>query len=197
MTDISLWTECYSLLDAVLVSKHPDKAGHFMAYLRIIVRASRNYEDTACASYDAAYRSKAANKRSLDWGFIDTALFSEAFTGRAELLPRCQFCLSETHRNSECPYGPGEDLRPPSKFPRLSTPSSTQSLRCPSGTVEICGKFNQTDGNNCTFQACRYAHVCAKCGRGPHPASECLSHTRGRGYSKGIPPLLNTPSRGQ
>ena len=67
VTDITLWTECYALLAAVLAMKHPDKTPHFMGYLRTIVRASRNFEGAAWATYDAAYRRQAANRQSLDW----------------------------------------------------------------------------------------------------------------------------------
>ena len=42
-----------------------------MAYLRTITRVSRNFEGTAWASYDMAFRRQAANQRSLDWGVID------------------------------------------------------------------------------------------------------------------------------
>ena len=199
VTDISLWTECYSLLVAVLLTKHPDKGGHFMAYLRTIVRASRNYEDSAWASYDAAYRRQAANSRSLDWGIVDSALFSEAFTGRAKQIPRCQYCLAETHRSNECQYGPGTDELRPSKFPRYSprgglSTGHFQYTNSQHNGIELCGRFNQAGGNRCTFQRCRYAHICAKCRRGPHPASECLSLGNGSGAGGGRLPLLNSPS---
>ena len=71
ITDISLWTECYASLVAILTTKFPEKALQFMCYLRTIVRASRNFEGTAWVSYDAAYRRQAANRKSLDWAAID------------------------------------------------------------------------------------------------------------------------------
>ena len=74
ITDITLWTECYALLLAVLATKFPEKTPHFMCYLRTIVRASRNFEGTAWASYDAAYQRQAANRQSLDWATIDPTI---------------------------------------------------------------------------------------------------------------------------
>ena len=79
ITDIALWTECYASLVTVLPTKFPEKAPQFMCYLRTIVRASRNFEGSAWASYDAAYRRQAANQKSLDWAAIDSTIY-EAFT---------------------------------------------------------------------------------------------------------------------
>ena len=58
ITDLALWTECYASMVNVLTTSFPGPP--FMAYLRTIVRASRNFEGTAWASYDAAYRRQAA-----------------------------------------------------------------------------------------------------------------------------------------
>ena len=187
VTDISLWTECYALLVAVLTTKHPDKAPHFMCYLRTIVRASRNFEGTAWASYDAAYRRQAANRHSLDWAIIDPTIYNEAFTGRAQLLPRCRYCLAETHEARDCQYAPRDDP-PLAKYPRnaswgtrLSQPPDRASQR----SVDLCELYNSVEGNRCTFKWCRFAHVCAKCKRGPHPAAECNRSGNMRGSPRG------------
>jgi hypothetical protein len=60
VTDITLWTECYALLVAVLSTKHPSKTPHFMGYMRTIIRASRNFEGAAWACYDATYQREVA-----------------------------------------------------------------------------------------------------------------------------------------
>ena len=39
----------------------------------------------------------AANRGSLDWGHVDAALYNEAFAGRAKQIPRCRYCLADTH----------------------------------------------------------------------------------------------------
>ena len=101
VTSFPLWVECYAALVATLSTRYPEKMRHFMAYLRTITTASRNFEDTAWALYDMAFRRQAANQRSLDWGVIDSALYNEAFTGRAQLIPRCRFCLADTHDSRE------------------------------------------------------------------------------------------------
>ena len=93
VTDINIWTECYATMAAILASAFPEKAPHFFAYLRTITKASRTFESSAWASYDMAYRRQAANRGSLDWGVVDTALYNEAFAGRAKIMCRCRYCL--------------------------------------------------------------------------------------------------------
>ena len=187
VTDISLWTECYASLVAVLTTMHPDKAPHFMGYLRTIVRASRNFEGTAWASYDAAYHRQAANRHSLDWATIDPTIYNEAFTGRARPLPRCRYCLAETHEARDCQYAPREDP-PRVKYPRSAAwgtaPSQCQD-RSSQRSIKLCELYNSAEGNRCTFKWCRFAHVCAKCRRGPHPASECNRGSGQRGGPSG------------
>lgn len=64
--DIHLWVEGYASLVAVLTTKHPDKAPHFMAYLETILHVSRNFEGSAWASYDAEYWRKATSTQSFN-----------------------------------------------------------------------------------------------------------------------------------
>ena len=65
-----------------------------MTYLRTIVHANRNFEGTAWASYNAAYRRKAASVESFDWAAVDPALYNEALTGQAKSVSRCRYLLS-------------------------------------------------------------------------------------------------------
>ena len=90
ITDIALWTKCFTTLAA----RYPDKAPHLMAYLQV-VRASRNIEGSAWALYDAAYHRQAANNQSLDWAIPDLALYNEAFTGRARVTPGGSFAFGQ------------------------------------------------------------------------------------------------------
>ena len=43
ITDIALWTECFTMLAAALSARYPDKAPHLMAYLLTLVRAIQNF----------------------------------------------------------------------------------------------------------------------------------------------------------
>ena len=174
ITDIARWTECYASLVAVLSTAHPDKTPHktphFMAYLKTIVHASRNFEGSVWASYDMAFHRQAASSGSYDWATIDTALYNEAFTGRTKAVPRCRYCLSDYHNAADCHFGPAQPLED-TIVPKFKTPGP--SRRDTRDAVELCGLFNHQEGNRCRYSHCRYAHICAKCHTGPHPAAEC------------------------
>ena len=113
VTDINVWTECFATMVAILAAAFPAKAPH---YLRTITKASRTFECSAWVSYDMAFRRQAANHGSLDWGHVDAALYNEAFAGRAKQIPRCRYCLADTHfpgvpaRSGGRPHPDGEPL---------------------------------------------------------------------------------------
>ena len=71
---------------SILLARFPDKAPQLFDYLRTISRASRNFKSAVWASYDMAFRKQAANRGSLDWGVVDTALYNEA-QGEPRSLP--------------------------------------------------------------------------------------------------------------
>ena len=197
VTDILLWVECYSSLVAVLATKFPQHIGDFMAYQKTIIKACKNFEGTAWVVYDRCYRRRAAATKSLEWASIDSALYNEAFTGRARAIPRCQFCLSDNHTGFDCPdttqlglnppgWGPGRAPRWPSQPPRPQWygGQSTQAGRLPPplrpASLEICQLFNQA---KCKAVWCKRRHVCNRCGL-PHPEVLCTPGTEQRHRSR-------------
>ena len=166
VTDILLWIECYSTLVSVLASRFPTKVPQLMSYQKTIVKAHRTYAGQGWVTYDIAYRRRAANTKSLEWGVIDFNLYNETFAGRAKAIPRCKFCLSELHSSDDCVHAyilvqfdvQSSNRRFPSKLPEQATP--------------ICFKFNGDNQNNCKLKWCRYAHICLEC-RGRHPKGSC------------------------
>lgn len=160
---------------SILSTAYPDKAPHFFAYLRTITKASRTFEGYAWASYDMSFRRQAANRGSLDWGVVDAALYNEAFAGRAKLIPRCRYCLADTHASPDCVHAPVDSAHRGQQA-RNSAPRSTGPTGRPAST-EICRLFNAAGGSRCKFAHCRYAHLCARCKR-PHPSSECMEGRR-------------------
>ena len=180
---------------AILSAVFPDKAPHFVVYMRTIARVSRTFESTAWASYDVAYRRQAANRGSLDWGTIDTGLYNDAFTGRAKAIPRCSYSLANTHVAGECPDAP----LPRQQAPTLPQDKPMRSLvRSPSllpraaAEVEICRLYNAPGGSRCRFLLCRYAHLCESC-HTPHSASECPDKWRGQRTRSPMPHRLAEP----
>ncbi len=194
--DILLWTECFSSLVAILGSAHPHHLAGFMAYQRSIVRASRIFEGNAWVVYDRCYRRRAALTKDLDWSIQHTALYNEAFTGRARTIPRCGQCLSENHALAECPdlpQGPPANQQQPSArppdAPSSSTPGPSQCRPPPPSSTEYCRLFNQI---RCRSRRCRYVHLCTGCSL-PHQEQVCPNRGR-RDQRDRSPPQLSSPS---
>ena len=179
ITDIQVWCECYAVMAAALSAAYPLKAPHLFAYMRSIVRASRNFEGTAWVSYDMSYRRAAANKGSLDWGLPDPGRFNDAFVGRAKAVPRCSFCLSDTHVADSCPDAPAQsrpaaaglaapmqDWLTPARW-RSAAPSTTQLA--PAVSTRTVGSLTSATGATALIQ-----HLSAEngprgsSGRDPH-----------------------------
>ena len=163
VTDILLWVDCYASLIAVLSAGHSTKTPEFMAYLKIIVYASKSFTGDGWVTYDACYRRKAAATRSLDWSRMDFNLYNQIFAGRAKTLPCCRFCNSELHPSFECPLAPHQPEKRLSSGTRLAASRPLEFL------YQL---FNSRTGNKCKFQPCKFRHACSECG-GSHPASQC------------------------
>lgn len=133
---ILLWIECYSSLAAVLAPTFSQHIGDVMAYQKNF-EASKNFEGTALVIYECCYRRRAATMKSLEWAKIDSALYNKAFTGWAQIILLCQFCLSENHMETKCqeksPPMPGHSgggqnkITGWSSFPGRSLPYVEQS----------------------------------------------------------------------
>ena len=80
---------------ATLMTCFPEKAPELFAYQASIVRAERNYEPGRWVSYDRQFRLEALARKNLNWSITDPRLYSEAFTGRARIIPQCQFRLQD------------------------------------------------------------------------------------------------------
>ena len=171
VTDILLWVECYASLVEVLSSCFPQKTSELMTYLKTIVKAHRSFAGEGWVTYDSCYRRKAAITKSLDWGQVDFTLYNETFTGRAKIIARCKFCLSEHHISSECAFAPAV---PSHKLDSVTRPTFRPQYDTGKPYTPICHLFNNRAGNICRFNPCRFGHICNIC-RGSHPASQCGS----------------------
>lgn len=87
---------------------HPvsDKGPELWAYQTTILRAAHNYEWANWVAYDRQFRRDMLARKDLNWSTPNPRLYSEAFTGRAKIIPRCQHCLSEDHSTTLCPLNP-------------------------------------------------------------------------------------------
>ena len=52
MPDITTWVQCFSIYTSVLATKHPQHVPELMAYMRDIIRASKQFKWPAGSVYD-------------------------------------------------------------------------------------------------------------------------------------------------
>eukprot|EP00731_Ephydatia_muelleri_P033273 Em0027g21a len=153
-----------------------------LAYMTSIMRASREYSGLAWAQYDTAYRRQAASTNNRRWAQINPSLYSICFTGRAQgSTPRCELCTSVFHTAKDCPFSTKTEME---KTLEAVLTACTGRSGGPSGgteSTEICRKWNNLQ---CSYQWCRYRHVCLACG-GAHPLRQCQSDP---GRARAAPP---------
>ena len=106
VNDIRVWLECFARMAAVLVTRFPEKGPELWAYRSTILKAAHMYEGSNWVSYDRQFRRDKLARTDLNWSVPNTRLYNEAFTGRAQTIPRCPHCLSEDHTGAICPYNP-------------------------------------------------------------------------------------------
>ncbi len=168
VTDISQWVERYSIMAATLTSRFPEKGPELFAYQAQIIRAERNYEADRWVLYDRQFRREALARRDLNWSVTDTRLYSEAFTGRARAIPRCQYCLQDDHSAPYCPQNPDRPwqnwIAAASPAPLPAAPIGRQGPQ-----AELCRRYNE---GRCKQTRCRFTHACRSCG-GAHPIVNC------------------------
>ena len=92
--DINVWLQCFALYVGVMATKSPERVPELMAYMISILRASQEYDGSAWATYDAAYRRQAAATGHQRWSKINPSLYTVCFTGKARKAIRCDLCLS-------------------------------------------------------------------------------------------------------
>ena len=150
--------------------KYPQHVPDFMAYQKSIVRASQNFEGSSWVLYDQCYRRQAVATKNLTWSIPDSALYNEAFTGRAKAIPCCQHWLSENHTLNDCPNYP-PDVQREHRHQQDRTPQVHRG-----SSPEYCQLFNQVQ---CRSRKCKYQHLYNLCSI-PHPAQVCPMYGRGQ-----------------
>ena len=169
---------CFNAYVAVVAKKHPDRVADLLAYSSLIIKASRDYEETPWLQYDQHYRRYAAAESPKQWGAIQPELWTLYF-GRAVARQRCANCGEPGH--SQCEGG---------GTPTTTTPLAQQSggpqnsmvrgKRWTRGEVRpqpysrpppICKRWNRGPGG-CRLPDCSFRHVCLEC-HGSHREPDC------------------------
>ena len=171
---IKTWLDFFARLAAVLVSRFPENGPELWAYQSTILNAAHSYEGATWVAYDRQFRREMLAQKDLNWSVPNSRLYNEAFTGRAKIMQRCQYCLSEDHGSTGCPQHPNPMMvgwfHPPVALPQpLGLGGTTPTLPSASPKApgaDICRNFN---AGRCRFSRCRFAHSCSDCA-GPHAA---------------------------
>ena len=100
--------ECFARLAALLLSRFPEKGPELWAYQSTILNAAHSYDGATWVAYDRQFRCEMLARKDLNWSVPNSCLhvYNEAFTGRAKIMQRCQYYLSEDHGSTGCPQHP-------------------------------------------------------------------------------------------
>ena len=174
--DVLTWVQCFNIYIAVVAKKHPDMVPEMLAYMLIVLRAQREYEDPAWRLYDEAFLDKAAATGNRKWSQIDTHIYNQIFTGRG----CCALIVILRHmilKNAPlCSLiGRGEWRRPPLVGWRKFLREGREFVGILT-TVPVGDK-------------CRFRHICSECA-GRHPRVSCR---RASAPKKGFTSLAGRP----
>ena len=108
--------------------------------------------------YDQEFRQSRAGNASSRWDQIDTCLYTQLFSGRAEESENwCSHCFTADHSRRRCPFQ-GQPRRVPGEL-GASIPGVGASR-----ASQVCHKFNRFNGDCRWGPDCPYRHICSKCG---------------------------------
>jgi len=179
--EINTWVQCFVVYMVAVAKKHPSALSEMVAYMLTIMKAAQEFEDPAWILYDAAYRDKAAATNTKTWSQIDTGLYNQIFTGRARQLRVCKHCSSTSHLSEEC-------MESSRKRPREEHVGGARPAK--GARSDVCFLFNK---GRCTFEVCKFRHMCSVCG-GRHAALSCSrraergpERTQGMGWGRPSP----------
>jgi len=167
--DIRVWAQCFATYIRVIAESEPERVPDLLGYMINIIRASQDFVGSSWMTYDDTFRRQVAVSGSKSWGNYNSSLYSMCFTGKAQTLGRCNFCLSKDHNLRPCP------LRTEESSIELPSQEHREFSQLPSEAWPQCRRFNE---GRCKSTDCSYRHVCMNCG-GRHPAIQCKQSGRG------------------
>ena len=180
---------------SVISTKFPQETvPELLAYMAMIAKFSKSYDDSSWARYDMLYRKQMAKLKDLRWSRLNPTLFNMCFSGKARLGSACVWCLSDNHSSADCADNPAnmgwnwprvEDAGQPGN----RTGNGQKDRNRSNQAVKICFLYNRRNKSECSYDPCKYAHICLLC-KGNHPRSECTSAT---GRSGGSGPGAKRP----
>lgn len=162
------WANCFITYLAAMAQKYPESVTEMCAYFLTILKASKEFTGGMWRFYDASYRQRAAATGKRQWSIVDSALYSQCFTGRARKPFTCTSCGSLKHDTTSCPR---------TKKGKKPAYEQSPSLRAPRRPAKgPCWDYN--DGK-CVFEGCTFPHECYRC-REEHPFIDCPKRKKSR-----------------
>ena len=187
--DLFTWIQCFNIYVAVVAKEFPEMVLEMLAYVLIVMRAQREYEEPAWRLYNAAFRDKAAATANRKWSQIDPHIYNQVFTGRARKRVLCSHYNAATHDTDECP-----DIRPVRKR-RAGETGYVSGDHALKGRKGVCWDFN--DGVCQYSDRCRFRHICSECS-GCHPRITAKKEkAQGKGWVLLVEKVLDIPTEGQ
>ena len=175
--DIATWHQCYYLWMTVALKADPSRLQELLSYGYLITKCSKAFKWPSWVMYDQEFRQSRAGNASSRWDQIDTCLYTQLFSGRAEESENwCSHCFTADHSRRRCPFQ-GQPRRVPGE---LGASIPGVGGRPPSRASQVCHKFNRFNGDCRRGPDCPYRHICSKCG-GAHPVQRCQQQTFGSG----------------
>jgi len=75
VTNIMNWIQYFSTCIAVVSRTEPECAVNLVAYLNIIIKGQRSFQDLDWASYNRQFRLKASSTSTAQWGVVEATLW--------------------------------------------------------------------------------------------------------------------------
>ena len=172
-TNIFQWLQCFSAMVGVLARAYPQIVPDLMAYQATIIRCYQDFEDLHWVQYDRMYRHQVSITKDLRWGKVDATLYSKCFAEKARrraITLRIWPGYGQSHR---------VDLRN-----SLSSVLGGNLMFSLLGPSRVTVRVTSIGGSRCTYNPCKFLHVCSAC-RGKHPRAMCRAE--GMRGGKGMP----------
>ena len=172
--DVMSWLHSFSLYAAIMWERHPQKVKEMWAYQATMIAEARRCGGRGWLLYDSAFRQQAAASTSMDkvdFSRINQSLYATTFLAYGGRGQFCTTCMQPDHTAEECALHPSRAL----PVVRVSEePTERRSRPVEARRGKSAGKrpcFGWNDGQ-CSYQYCKYDHVCARC-HGNHRREAC------------------------
>ena len=131
----------------MLANKHGEYIPELMAYMRDIIRVSKQFKWPAWIVFDTNYCQHMAETRQKNWSKVDPSIYSRCLTGWARPTSWCEWCVSLDHDSNKCPFSSarGKD-QPPAhlQLPEQANPQLASNIISTEAITSLARDTNTT-----------------------------------------------------